>query len=112
MKKHFLLIAAVGAIAGCSSATPDCSSGDARDLVLEITQDEMASYTGEEKAASLDYSLDAIRTRNHDEALDSYRCVAELTISGLPQGSVSDEIEYTIESTDEHGEFYIEVYGL
>jgi len=112
MKKNLFIVAVIGTIAGCSSATPDCSSEDATNLVMDITRDEMAIYTSVKQANSFEYSLDAIRTREHNEDVDSYRCAAELSISGLPQGSVSEEIEYTIESTDEGGEFYVEVFGL
>ena len=112
MKKFVLAIATSGLIAGCSSPTPDCSSDEATDLVIEITQDEMASYVGSSLAESLEYTLEGIRTREHDESIDTYLCAAELTISGLPQGPSSSGIEYSIESTDAGDEVYVEVFGL
>lgn len=112
MKKLIVAASVMALFTGCSSSTPDCSSSEAVDLVLQITRDEMLNYVSSSQAEALDYRLDAIRTRSRNEEVDSYRCAAELTISGLPQGSVSDGIEYTIESTDSGDEFYVEVFGL
>lgn len=111
LKRLISSLLAIGILSGCTSATPSCSSSDAVDLVLEISNDELIAQMGQEVAAVIELSLDVIRTQGRNEDLDTYECAADLVMVG-PGGENTLAIEYTVESTDETDEFYVTVYGL
>lgn len=112
MKKvaTFTLISSVAFLSACSTSTPTCSDTETVDLVKEITMDELRSAWGN-AANSLDVSVEAIRTTDRNETVDSYTCAAQLEMTG-PGGTETADISYTVQSTDKGDEFYVEVYGL
>ena len=113
MRKIQLIIPVILTLSGCGlSGTPDCSSDAAKDLVLDITKEEMEAMWGADAAESIDFGLESIRTQERNEDVDSYRCAATLTMSRPSHGSETAPIEYTVESTDQSDEIYVEVFGL
>lgn len=114
MRKYikFLILTFCGIFVGCGG-TPDCSSGDATDLVKQIVRDELKKNIGD-NASFLDISLDAIRTRNYDKNVDKYSCAAELILTNKNDKNLQEkrDITYDVETTDDKKNIYISVYGL
>lgn len=96
---------------GSGSSVPSCSDSDTKDLVVQISNDELTKQVGSKVANQVRMSVGAIRTTYTDEKTGAYECSAELDISG-PNGKNSIPITYTVEMTDNGEEFYVQVLGL
>ncbi|CNK95521.1 hypothetical protein N0H69_15460 [Yersinia alsatica] len=119
-KLIFLLVATV-VLSGCDTGTPKCNSEDARNLVINIAQEQIDKQIAAmrnsqlsglvpKNMGALKLSVTNVRTMSHDSKLGIYQCAADLEFSTndkrLP-------ITYSIQKTDDSdGQFYINVYGL
>ncbi len=115
MKTRILKLALLGALAlplvGCGGGTPTCDSSEAKGLVIDITKDELRDQKMAAVIDQIKIKVESVRTREHDEKRDTYSCAAELSFEGKG-GKNSIPITYTIESTDDGKEFYVNVFGL
>jgi hypothetical protein len=111
MKKIYVaaLMGAFSLLSACSS-TPKCGDSETTDLVKQIVDEELKNVFGS-AADAIAISVNAIRTTDHNEKVDSYSCAAQIELSG-PGGKESHDITYTVEQTDKGDEFYVQVYGL
>ena len=106
------MILAVGLI-GCSGEIPKCGDEEATELVLKIVNQTLENQVGKELAAMFKFKLSAIRTTDKNDKVGSYNCAAQLTTNSISTNTSSEApITYTIESTDDGKEFYINVFGL
>ena len=105
----FFFLATSGIFSG--PEVPTCSSKEATDLVLQISNNEVKKTYGSQLANAIDFSVSAIRTTDVNDQTGAYSCAAQLDMSGLG-GVESSPITYTIEMTDGGDEFYVNVFGL
>ncbi len=105
-----ITIASSMALAGCGNSAPDCASEDAKDLVVDISYDEMTLQAGKQIADSVEYEVINIRTTDSDEKTGAKQCAADLELTG-DKLSKTLPIQYTVENVDDGG-FYVTVYGL
>ena len=99
------------ALTACSQSVPTCSDSDTTELVIEISNGELAKSIGQEGANKIKLSVEAIRTTDTNEKTGAHSCAANLAFSG-PKGNDSIPITYTVEMTDNGKEFYVNVFGL
>lgn len=127
--KYLLIGMMMASLSGCDSATPKCSSNDAKDLVADIAKKEIKKQLDLLRNSQLSgmvpnntdivmLKVINIRTISHDTKLDVYQCAANLQVTMLDGVSKLPEITelpitYDIQKTDDSdGKFYINVYGL
>ena len=115
MKTKFLKVALLGALVlplvGCGGGTPNCDSTEAKNLVIDITKDELRDQKMASVIDQIKIRVESVRTRDHDEKRDTYSCAADLSFEGKG-GKNTIPITYTIESTDDGDQFYVNVFGL
>lgn len=108
-------------ISGCSKSAPACSDTETIKLVRDIARTEMTRLAGAEKARSVFYSVDAIRTTGSNKETGSNSCAAQMKLLmngpfGIPDPNAEPiqefPIAYTVELTDKENEFYVTVEGL
>lgn len=100
-------------LAGCSNSVPECGDEETTDLVISIADEEMTRQVGEELAELFTYSVESIRTTDVNDKTGAYKCAADLEITNDNTGEANEiPIEYTVESTDDGEEFYVNVFGL
>lgn len=109
--KATLLGALVLSLVGCGGGTPACDSTEAKGLVVDITKDELRDQKMAAVIDQIKIKVESVRTREHDEKRDTYSCAADLSFEGAG-GKNSIPITYTIESTDDGEQFYVNVFGL
>lgn len=84
MKTRILKLALLGALAlplvGCGDATPNCDSTEAKNLVIDITKDELRDQRMASVIDQIKIKVESVRTREHDEKRDTYSCAAELSL--------------------------------
>ncbi|HCH49353.1 MAG TPA: hypothetical protein DEV59_01395 [Proteus sp.] len=115
MKTKIMKVALLGALVlplvGCDNGTPNCDSSEAKDLVVDITKDELRDQKMGSLIDQIKIKVESVRTREHDAKRDTYSCAADLSFEGQG-GKNSIPITYTIESTDDGKQFYVNVFGL
>tara|TARA_B100000029_G_scaffold427107_2_gene436350 strand:+ start:26728 stop:27078 length:351 start_codon:yes stop_codon:yes gene_type:complete len=110
-----LTISASLLFVGCSSEVPDCNDSETKDLVLEITYDELIDRFGPELANITELSLEAVRTTDTNKRTGNHSCAADLRIkqdSHLRKQNSTAPITYTVELANDGDDFYVTVYGL
>jgi len=95
----------------CSNEAPNCTDSDTKDLVIQIANGELVKNIGESRAKTIELSLETIITKDVNEKVGSYKCSANLKMTG-PGGSNSIPITYTSELANDGEDFYVNVYGL
>ena len=107
----FTAMVVSSALTGCSQSVPACSDSEATELVIEISNGELAKTVSPEMISKIKLSVDAIRTTDTNDKTGAHSCAANLAFSG-PNGTNSIPITYTVEMTDNGEEFYVNVFGL
>lgn len=95
---------------GCTGGTPKCGDSETKDLVIQIAKDELKKQGLGSLIPKLKFEVDAIRTTKHNKDVDSYQCAADFIMIGDQTKTLP--VTYTVESTDDGNEFYVNVYGF
>ncbi|SET46606.1 hypothetical protein [Thorsellia anophelis] len=99
-------------LVGCSDSTPECNSADAKQLVIEIAQEELQRVDLFKEFQGMTFEVESVRTQSHDEKIDLYNCAADLSLT-LKDNTNTIPITYTVQKTEDgDGTFYVEVFGL
>lgn len=105
------LLALTALMAFADESVPACSSDKATNLVVKISNEELARQVGAQVAKNISISVSAIRTTKTNDQTGAYTCAAQLDIA-RPDGNRALPITYTVEKTDEGNQFYVNVFGL
>ncbi|WP_051902935.1 hypothetical protein [Pectobacterium brasiliense] len=121
---HKTLIAMTTGIllTGCNTGTPECNSDDAKNLVVSIATEQLAKQTAMLKKSQLSglapknieqirFSVNTVRTMQHQKSPEIYECAANLLMTG-PEQSTTLPITYTVQQTDDRKQFLVNVVGL
>lgn len=90
--------------------TPDCSSLETKNLVIDIAKEELTKNGLSEMIDSTTFKVENIRTINYNKNVDSYECAASFKI--INEKSEDYPITYTVQKIDDKQAFYVEVEGL
>lgn len=93
-----------------SNSTPNCSSKQTKNLVIQIAKQELTKQGAENLIPDLSFEVQDIMTTNRDEKLDTYMCSANFKMSGIRNKILP--ITYDISSTDDGSKFFVNVYGF
>lgn len=110
IKLTFIAFITIFILSGCTGGTPECGDSETKDLVIQIAKDELKKKGMGNIIPKLNFEVDGIRTTKHNKDVDSYQCAAEFKMIGDKTETLS--ITYTVESTDDGNEFYVNVYGF
>lgn len=97
---HVTLLSALFILAGCSSGTPDCGAQETLDLLSEVVEEPFLEKTafagpnGQQLRQLVEYEFRNIRTKRHDEKLDSYECAATLEIRLADSQRKANEVSF------------------
>lgn len=94
-----------------TGGVPSCSDSETKGLVKQIILEQLAKVIPANKMASMQFSMDAIRTTATDAQTGANACAADITLLGDVNDVNGHPITYTVESTDD-GRTYVNVYGL
>jgi hypothetical protein len=141
MKKQILLlISALFIFQGCSSDAPSCSSSDVKNLVLEISIEEIQKALFARFGGGASIMYERVKNNNFDGIKESdkagwiqlreqYDSITNLSLDSIRTSEVDDKllkstcegdlnlngksfnITYDAQITDE-GDLYVNVYGL
>ncbi len=109
MTSILILVMAFG-LSGCFGGTPKCGDSEAKDLVIQITKDELKRKGYAKSIPNLSFVVKHIRTTKHDKEIDTYQCAADLEMIGTTTKTYP--ITYSVESTDDGENIYVNVMGL
>lgn len=112
MKKYLIIVSLIVVVGftGCSNSTPTCSDSTTKDLVIKIAKDELTKQGLSQLITQLNFEVENIRTTKHDKGVDTYQCAADFNMIGDKVETLP--ITYTVESTDDGNNFYVNVYGF
>lgn len=111
------LVAAI-LLAGCAKKAPDCNEKRTKDLVIEISKEEINKqlkmlYDPKTVEIMNQAVLEVVnvRTTNFNKETGTYECAADLKITGT-KGTNNLPITYISELADGGKNFYVSVKGL
>ncbi len=113
---RIVTIGCVVLLAGCSKSAPDCSSGEATDLVIKIAEGRPYVVGFKMTKSNVVLSVDSISTLNHDSDTGRYECSAELQVTGVTSAkkefSRTFPITYTTAITDDGEKISVSLSGI
>lgn len=111
MKTKITILGILAMFMTACSGTPSCSDSDTKDLVIQIAKNELNKIGKGYLISKSEFEVQAIRTREHDKDADTYTCAADFVMDdGKQERKIP--ITYTIESTDDKEQFYVQVFGF
>lgn len=140
-KISFVIISGLFLLSGCSSSdTPSCSSSDVKNLVLEISIEDIQKSLFARFGGGASVIYERVKNKNFDDIKESekagfiqmrkqYDSINDLTLDSIRTSEVNDKlmkstcegnlnlngksfnIKYDAQTTDD-GDLYVNVYGL